>query len=65
MKHGDIKKKWMKVRRRIVLFIFSYFISSFVLAAQDKIKVACVGNSVTYGYGLQNRDRDASPVRLQ
>ena len=65
MKHGDIKKKWMKVRRRIVLFIFSYFISSFVLAAQDKIKVACVGNSVTYGYGLQNRDRDAYPVRLQ
>ena len=29
------------------------------------IKVACVGNSVTYGYGLQNRDRDAYPVRLQ
>ena len=33
--------------------------------ASYKIKVACVGNSVTYGYGLQNRDRDAYPVRLQ
>ncbi len=29
------------------------------------LRVACVGNSVTYGYGLRNRDRDAYPVRLQ
>lgn len=29
------------------------------------VRVACVGNSVTYGYGLRNRDRDAYPVRLQ
>ena len=29
------------------------------------LRVACVGNSVTYGYGLKNRDRDAYPVRLQ
>lgn len=31
----------------------------------DKVKVACVGNSVTYGYALENRERDAYPVRLQ
>ena len=29
------------------------------------LRVACVGNSVTYGYGLSHRDRDAYPVRLQ
>ena len=29
------------------------------------IRVACVGNSVTYGYGLSDRDHDAYPVRLQ
>jgi len=29
------------------------------------VKVACVGNSVTYGYGLQDREHDAYPVRLQ
>ena len=32
---------------------------------QRPLRVACVGNSVTYGYGLRNRDRDAYPVRLQ
>ena len=29
------------------------------------VKVACVGNSVTYGYGLQDREHDSYPVRLQ
>lgn len=38
---------------------------SAVTALADKVKVACVGNSVTFGYGLENRDRDAYPVRLQ
>ena len=33
--------------------------------AAQKIKVACVGNSVTYGYGLQDREHDSYPVRLQ
>ena len=28
-------------------------------------KVACVGDSVTYGYGLAHRDQDAYPVVLQ
>lgn len=38
-----------------------------VLAAQaaKPVKVACVGNSVTYGYGLQDREHDSYPVRLQ
>lgn len=34
-------------------------------AMADKVKVACVGNSVTFGYGLQDREHDAYPVRLQ
>lgn len=34
-------------------------------AMADKVKVACVGNSVTYGYGLSDREHDAYPVRLQ
>lgn len=32
--------------------------------AQEKINVACVGNSVTYGYLLHNRERDAYPAQL-
>ena len=31
----------------------------------NRIRVACVGNSVTYGYGLPDRDTQAYPVVLQ
>lgn len=34
------------------------------LSAQ-RVKVACVGNSVTYGYGLPDREHTAYPVLLQ
>lgn len=33
--------------------------------AQKKIKVACVGNSVTYGSSLPDRERNAYPFQLQ
>ena len=37
-----------------------------VSARTDRsVRIACVGNSVTYGYGLQDRERTCYPVRLQ
>ena len=33
--------------------------------AQEKIKVACVGNSITYGIGVANPEVNAYPVKLQ
>ena len=31
----------------------------------SRIRVACIGNSVTYGYGFKNRENDSYPARLQ
>ena len=31
----------------------------------DTIRVACIGNSVTYGYGITDREKDSYPARLQ
>lgn len=36
-----------------------------VTYAQNKVKVACVGNSVTYGAGIENREINAYPAQLQ
>ena len=48
------------------LFLLFFLLLSFVGCAQKKtIKVACVGNSITYGYLLENRERDAYPAVLQ
>ena len=33
--------------------------------APKTTRVACIGNSVTYGYGLKDREHTAYPVRLQ
>ena len=33
--------------------------------AQEKIRVACVGNSVTYGMGIPDRAEKAYPKQLQ
>ncbi|MBQ0024637.1 MAG: hypothetical protein KBT00_02795, partial [Bacteroidales bacterium] len=33
--------------------------------AEPRVKVACIGDSVTYGYGLENRDNDSYPAQLQ
>ena len=49
--------------KHILLLTLLLFTSLSAMA--DKIKVACVGNSVTYGYALQDREHDAYPVRLQ
>ena len=33
--------------------------------ARKVVRVACVGNSITYGTGIANRERDAYPSQLQ
>ena len=36
-----------------------------ILVAQEKTKVACIGNSVTYGYGHKNPSETSYPAQLQ
>lgn len=50
---------------RKLLSIGLAFILSCGGYAQDKIKVACVGNSITYGTGVADREVNAYPVKLQ
>lgn len=45
-----------------LLFFLSF---SYSLLAQERIKVACIGNSVTYGYGLAQPEKNAYPAQLQ
>lgn len=47
--------------KKILLLLF--LISTFNLQAQTK-KVACVGNSVTYGAGIEDRETNCYPAQL-
>jgi len=56
----------MKIRLRFRLLILSVLFINISLSAQSKksIKVACIGNSITYGSGIKDRIRDSYPAQL-
>lgn len=53
----------VKMKNLIALLFACTF--SLYAAGKSKIKVACVGNSVTYGYLLPEREQNAYPFQLQ
>ena len=52
----------MKIKLTL-LSLMLLFICSFLSA--QKIKVACIGNSVTYGVAIENREKNCYPAQLQ
>ncbi len=52
------------MKKKIILLILA-FVSLLTYAQDRKIKVACVGNSVTYGYLLPDRELNCYPSQLQ
>ncbi len=50
--------------KKYTLFLSIASICS-MLFAQKPTKVACVGNSITYGYGIADRENKSYPARLQ
>jgi len=59
-------KKFVKKNFLLFLFVLSLNLP-FNTNAQSKtpLKIACVGNSITYGARISNREKNAFPVQLQ
>lgn len=54
------------MKQKIILFFITLlFFKAEIFAQSSKIKVACIGNSVTYGYGLKNPAIESYPSQLQ
>lgn len=51
------------MKKFVVIYIC--LILSAITNAQQHIKVACIGNSITYGYGLPDRNTQSYPAQLQ
>ncbi|MDE6166312.1 MAG: sialate O-acetylesterase, partial [Muribaculaceae bacterium] len=49
--------------RRLIICALAA-IAFITASAAEKIKVACIGNSITYGYLLPDREQNAYPFRL-
>ena len=54
----------MKIRTKIILLLILTFISS-TLHADKFIRIACVGDSITYGAGITDRETNSYPAQLQ
>ena len=50
------------MRKRLLLILL---VLPLLATAQEKIKVACIGNSVTYGYGHKTPGETSYPTQLQ
>lgn len=48
-----------------LLVAFILAVPGFSQQATARLKVACIGNSVTYGYGIEGREQSAYPAQLQ
>ena len=54
----------MKINSKLRFFIL-FVVTQIVIANAQTIKVACIGNSVTYGAGIENREQNSYPAQLQ
>ena len=50
--------------KNLMLDELSAWLRAFKAPRRDAVKVACIGNSITYGSGLKNPARDAYPIVL-
>lgn len=53
----------MKLNKQFITSIFAFLIA--FSAYGEKVKIACVGNSVTFGAGIEDRANDSYPAQLQ
>lgn len=53
------------IKRFFLLLLLVLVGAGSFTALRAQIRVACVGNSITYGYGIKNRDSLSYPARLQ
>ncbi|WP_449439172.1 hypothetical protein [Pedobacter steynii] len=47
------------------IFLFIVLLALDLVSYAQEVKVACIGNSVTFGYGLKNPENESYPSVLQ
>src|SRR5665647_3080876 len=50
---------------RAIFFIAGLFFCAGIAAQKKQIRIICVGNSITYSHGVQEREKNSYPAQLQ
>lgn len=48
-----------------IIALFTLTLMNVTLHAEDVIRIACVGDSITYGAGIEERAKNSYPAQLQ
>lgn len=59
------KKKEQSMKLSMNIFLAALLFFSIGVSAQKTVRVACVGNSITYGAFIPNREKNCYPAQLQ
>lgn len=49
--------------KKVLFFVLA--LGALAVGAAEKVRVACIGDSITFGYGIADRDADSYPAQLQ
>lgn len=52
-------------KKSIVLFCCCLFFAGIQMMQAADVKIACIGNSITYGHAIANREKNSYPAQLQ
>ena len=51
--------------KKVSLSVLAIALCATAVAASEKVRVACIGDSITYGFGLGDRAQESYPAQLQ
>lgn len=61
----DKKKKRVMAFLLVAIVLVFWNLIQMLSPAEEQIRIACVGDSITYGTGVENREENCYPVKLQ
>ncbi len=64
MKFSIISNELLSIRRNIFLILAIIQLTGFRGYPEEKVRIACVGNSITYGARIENREQNSYPAQL-
>lgn len=65
MKFNTLSNEWLSIKRILFLLILVITqLTGFRGYSKEKVRIACVGNNITYGAGINDREVNSYPAQL-
>ncbi len=62
---GGVRKKRAQALCLVAIVLVGWNLIQMISPQEEKVRIACVGDSITYGTRVENREENCYPVKLQ